>query len=152
MPSKSTNSKASRSSSRRKANSLPKTKSMSESEHYLVVDSTLPSHVFSNRSLFTTYVPSRQLHQTVFGANIVIEGVGDVHVCVVVSGKSESILFRFRDSWHVPSSQHHFLSCSRKSNHGCRPFSSDNFFPPGTSCRRSSRPKFSKIHAIYTEK
>jgi hypothetical protein len=57
-----------------------------------------------------TYLPSHKLHKTVFGTNIVIEGIGDVHIRVVVSGKS--ILFRFRDSWHVPSSPHHFLSCS----------------------------------------
>lgn len=96
----------------RKPNPLPKSKSISESDqsHYLIVDTTLPSHIFNDRSLFTTYVPSRRLHRTVFGTDIVIEGIGDVHVRVVVSGKS--ILFRFRDSWHVPSSQHHFLSCS----------------------------------------
>jgi hypothetical protein len=76
--------------------------------HYLVVDTTLPSHIFSDRSLFTTYVPSRKSHRTVFGSNIIIEGIGDVHVRV--SGKS--ILFRFRDLWHVPSLPHHFFSCS----------------------------------------
>ena len=108
MPSKSMNSKASGSSSHCKANSLSKPKLLMP-EHYLVVDSTLPSHVFSNRSLFTTYVPSRQLYQTVFDTDIVIEGVGDIHIRVVVSGKS--ILFRFCDSWHVPSSHHQFLSC-----------------------------------------
>jgi hypothetical protein len=109
--SKSTKAKAPRSSTRRKANSLPKTKPPSEHHHYLVVDTTLPSHIFSDRSLFTTYIPSRQLHRTVFGTNIVIEGVGDVQVHVVIGSKS--ILFRFRDSWHVPSSPHHFLSASR---------------------------------------
>ena len=98
--------------SHRKSNPLPKSKPVSKSDHshYLIVDTTLPSHVFNDRSLFTTYVPSRQLHRTVFGTDIVIEGIGDVHVRVVMSGKS--ILFRFRNSWHVPSSQHHFLSCS----------------------------------------
>jgi hypothetical protein len=109
MPSKSAKLKASGSSgssSRRK----PNTKPQSEHSHYLVVDSTLPSHIFNNRSLFTTYIPSRRLHRTVFGTDLVIEGIGDVHVRIVVSGKS--ILFRFRDSWHVPSSQHNFLSCS----------------------------------------
>ena len=110
MHSKSTKFKATGSSSRRKPNSHPKAKPLSEHPHYLVVDTTLPSHIFHNRSLFTTYTPSRRLHRTVFGTDIVIEGIGDVYVHVVVSGKS--ILFRFRDSWHVPSSQHHFLSCS----------------------------------------
>ena len=107
MPLKSTKSKASQSSSHRP---LPKMKPMVAVSHYLVVDATLPSHVFSDRSLFTTYVPSRKSHQTAFGSNIIIEGIGDVHVRVFVSGKS--ILFRFRDSWHVPSSRRHFLSCS----------------------------------------
>ena len=114
MPSKSKSTKAKvstgRSSNCRKPDSLPKTKPLSEHPYYLVVDTTLPSHIFSDRSLFTTYLPSSKLHRTVFGTNIVIEGIGDVHIRVVVSGKS--ILFRFRDSWHVPSSPHHFLSCS----------------------------------------
>ena len=87
----------------------PKLKPLSH-PHYLVVDSTLPSHVFHDRSLFTTYVPSRKRHRTVYGTDIIIEGTGDVHIHVIVSGKS--ILFRFRDSWHVPSSSRHFLSCS----------------------------------------
>ena len=82
----------------------------SEHPHYLVVDTTLPSHVFSDRSFFTTYVPSRKLHRTVFGTEIVIEGIGDVHIRVVVNGTS--ILFCFRDSWHVPTSSHHLFSCS----------------------------------------
>ena len=108
MPSKSTQSKASRSASRHKANTIPKTKLL-EHPHYLVVNTTLPSHIFSDRSLFTTYVPSRKSHKTVFGSNIIVEGIGDVHVQVFVSGKS--ILFCFRESWHVPSSPHHFFSC-----------------------------------------
>ena len=101
------------SSSHRKANPFLEMKPMatvSKNPNYLVVDATLPSHVFRDRSLFTTYFPSRKLHRTVFGTDIVIEGTGDVHVRVVVN--STSILFRFRDSWHVPSSPHHLFSCS----------------------------------------
>ena len=111
MPSKSNSTKAKvstcRSSTCRKSDSLPK---MKPHPHYLVVDTTLPSHIFSDRSLFMTYLPSSKLHRTVFGTDIIIEGIGDVHIRVVVSGKS--ILFHFWDSWHVPSSPHHFLSCS----------------------------------------
>ena len=93
----------------------PKTKPPRVPHHpyssYLVVDTTLPSHVFSDHSLFTTYVPLHCLHHTVFGTDIVVEGIGDVEVRIIVNGKS--ILFRLRDSWHVPSSSHHFLSASR---------------------------------------
>ena len=93
----------------------PKTKPPRVPHHphssYLVVDTTLPSHVFSDCSLFTTYVPLRRLHHTVFGTDIVVEGIGDVEVRIIVNGTS--ILFRLRDSWHVPSSSHHFLSASR---------------------------------------
>lgn len=118
MPSKSAKPKtsgSSGSSSRNITKPIPKARPPSHRKplshpHYLVVDTTLPSHIFSDRSLFTTYAPSRKSHQTVFGSNIIIEGIGDVHVRVFVSGKS--ILFRFRDSWHVPSSPHHFFSCS----------------------------------------
>jgi hypothetical protein len=94
----------------RKSTSLPKTKPPHANPHYLVVDTTIPFHIFSDRSLFTTYVPSRKLYRNVFGTNIIIEGIGDVHVRVVVRGTS--IMFRFRDAWHIPSSPHHFLSCS----------------------------------------
>jgi hypothetical protein len=94
----------------RKPNSFPKTKPPFASPHYLIVDTTLPSHVFNNRSLFTTYVSARKLYRTVLGTNIIVEGIGDVHIRVVMSGKS--ILLRFRDSWHVPSSPHHLFSCS----------------------------------------
>jgi hypothetical protein len=110
MTSKSSRTRTLKPSSRRKPNSLPKMQPPSEHPHYLVVDTTLPSHVFSDRSLFTTYVPSRKLHRTVFGTEIVIEGIGDVHIRVVVNGTS--ILFCFRDSWHVPTSSHHLFSCS----------------------------------------
>ena len=107
------NSASGSSSSHCRPTPLPKSKSVSGESphpHYLIVDSTLPSHVFNDRSLFTTYVPSRRLHQTVFGTDLVIEGIGEVHIHVVASGKS--ILFRFHDSWYVPSSPHHFLSSS----------------------------------------
>ena len=107
MPPKSTKLKASGFSSNCKANPIPKAR-LPKHPHYLVVDTTLPSHIFSNRSLFTTYVPLHRLHRTVFDTDIIIEGIGDIEVRIVVSGKS--ILFRLRDSWHVPSSSHHFLS------------------------------------------
>ena len=98
--------------SHHKPSSLPKTNPPLAfvHPHYLVVDTTLPSHIFSDHSLFRTYVPLHKLHQTVFGTNIIIEGIGDVHVHVFVSGKS--ILFCFQNSWHVPSLPHHFFSCS----------------------------------------
>ena len=80
----------------------------SDHPHYLVIDTTLPSQVFGDHSLFTTYIPSHRLHQTPFGTTIIIEGIGDVHICVFVDDKP--ILFHLWDSWHVLSSPHHFLS------------------------------------------
>ena len=118
---------------------------------YLVVDTTLPSHVFSNRSLFTTYVPMRRLHRMVFGTDIIVEGIGDVEVRIVVSGKS--ILFRLRDSWHVPSSSHHFLSASCAISLGNQIMIAGhspqlNFFTQQASCSTRS----TKVHAVYTTK
>lgn len=98
------------SSSNCKPKSLPKTKPLSKHPHYLIVDTMLASHVFNDHFLFMTYIPSRWLHWTVFGTDIVIEVNGDIHICVIVSGKS--IIFCFHNSWHVPSSWHHFLSSS----------------------------------------
>lgn len=102
MPSKSAKLKASGSSgslSRNNANPVPKARpfshrndkrtvpptvtagtssSVSESLHHLVLDLSLPSHVISDRSLFTSYTSSRRLHRTIFGSEIIIEGYGDV--------------------------------------------------------------------------
>jgi hypothetical protein len=96
-------------SSHRKSTSPSKKKPLFTNSHRLVINATLPSHVFSDCSLFMTYLPSHKLHRTVYGTDIVIAGIGDVQVCVIVSSKS--ILFHFRDSWHVPLSPQHFFSC-----------------------------------------
>lgn len=98
------------SSSHRKSTSPPKKKPLFSNPHHLVIDATLPSHVFNDHSLFTTYVSARKIYRTALGTDIIVEGIGDVHLRVVVHGKS--ILFCFRDSWHVPTSPHHFFSCS----------------------------------------
>ena len=98
-------------SSRHKPKSTLKDKSLPKpvtAPRYLVVDASLPSHVFNDQSLFTTYTPTHKLHRTPLGSEIVIQGIGDVHVRLIVKGVS--LLFRFRDCWHVPFSRHHFLS------------------------------------------
>ena len=121
MPSNSTKLKAPGSSSRRKANSIPKVKPLTASrptQSYVVIDATLPSHIINDRSLFTTYTPSRRVHRTAFGNNITIEGVGDAHFRVFAAGKF--ILFCMRNCWHVPSSLHHFLSCPAITSIGCQ--------------------------------
>ena len=99
-------------SSRRNLNTIPhsKTKSKFASPHYLIVDCTLPSHIFNDRSLFTTYTPGRKVHRTAFGHDSIIEGTGEVNIRVHVAG--QYIYFRMQNCWHVPSSPHHFLSCS----------------------------------------
>jgi hypothetical protein len=114
MPSKSTKAKASNSSSCRKVNSksIPKAKLLAVSrsaQSYFVVDTTLPSHIVTNRSLFTTYAAGRKVYCTALGHDIIIEGTGDVLIRVFVAG--QYICFHMRNCWHVPSSAHHFLSC-----------------------------------------
>jgi hypothetical protein len=91
-------------SSRRK----PKLRSSPTPAPYLVVDTTLPSSIFSERSLFVTYSPQSRIFRTAFGNDIVIEGTGEVHVRVFASG--QPITLRLKECWHVPSSPHHFLS------------------------------------------
>jgi hypothetical protein len=93
-----------------KPNSLPKTKPPYANPQYLVVDTTLPSHIFNDRSLFITYTPLRQVHYTAFGNNITIEGTGEVQIRVFAAGKS--LLLSMKNCWHVPFSPHHFLSCT----------------------------------------
>jgi hypothetical protein len=114
MPPKSSSTK-SQPRSRLKPNPTPKNTS-SSTPHFVVVDTSFPSHIFTDRSLFTTYTPLRKVHQTPFGSNVTIEGVGEVKVCVTVKG--EPIAFRFLDCWHVPSSPHHFLSSQAVTSHG----------------------------------
>jgi hypothetical protein len=96
-----------------KPNSLPKSKPRAPpltrtTLQYFVVDTVLPLHVVNDRSLFTTYAPSKRVHRTAFGTKITIEGTGNVEVRVLAGGKT--ILFTIHDCWHVPSSPHHFLS------------------------------------------
>jgi len=121
MPPNSTKLKASGSSSRRKANSIPKTKPLTASrpaQSYVVIDATLPSHTINDRSLFTTYTPLRRVHRSAFGNNITIEGVGDAYIRVFAAGRF--ILLCMRNCWHVPSSPHHFLSCPAITSIGCQ--------------------------------
>ena len=99
----------SKSNSNSKAKPLPASCS-ALSQLYMVVDATLPSHIIHNRSLFATYMPGCKVHRTAFGHNIIIEGTRDAHIQVFVAGKY--ICFQLRNCWHVPSSPHHFLSCS----------------------------------------
>jgi len=54
---------------------------------YLVIDTMLPSSIFSERSLFVTYSPQSRIFHTAFGNDIVIEGTGEVHVQVFASGQ-----------------------------------------------------------------
>ena len=117
MPPKSSSTKSQPrpSTSRRKPNPAPRNPSFS-TPNYAVVDTSFPSHVFNDRSLFTTYTPSRKVHKTSFGSNVTIEGIGDVKVRVAVKGVT--ILLRFQDCWHVPSSHHHFLSSLALTCHG----------------------------------
>ncbi|KDR80449.1 hypothetical protein GALMADRAFT_136933 [Galerina marginata CBS 339.88] len=123
MPSKRSSTKSSTTkpepSSRRKPKTTsPLTGTARTSPCHLVVDLSLPSHIINDRSLFTTYTPSRQVHRTVFGNKITIEGVGDAHIRVFAAGKF--ILLRMRNCWHVPSSPHHFLSCPTITSTGCQ--------------------------------
>ena len=83
---------------------------------YFVITTVLPSHVVNDHSFFTTYTPSHRVYQTAFGAEITIEGTGNVDVCVLVGGKS--IIFTIHDCWHVPLSPHHFLSGLPVTSHG----------------------------------
>jgi hypothetical protein len=105
-----------RSSCRNGKTTVPQAGKACTSPHHLVLDLSLPSHIISDRSLFTTYTSSRKLHRTVFGNDIIIEGYGDVRIRTFAGTKS--ILFRLRDCWHVPSSPHHFLSCTRLISQG----------------------------------
>ena len=75
---------------------------------YLVVDTSFPSHVFNDHSLFVTYTPSQKVHQMPFGSSITIEGTGDVRLQVIVKGVS--LLYYFRGCWYVLSSHCHILS------------------------------------------
>jgi len=113
MPSNSTKLNVPGSSSRRKANSIPKAKPLTAfrpAQSYVVIDATLPSHIINDHSLFTSYTPGRKVHRTAFGHDIIIEGISDAHIRVFAAG--QFILFRMRNCWHVPSSPHHFLSCA----------------------------------------
>ena len=50
------------------------------------------------------------------GHDIIIEGTGDAEIRVFAAG--QYICFRMRNCWHVPSSSHHFLSCTTTTSSG----------------------------------
>ena len=124
MPSKSSRTRKSAEqhilpSSHHKVESIPKAMPLAAShpcQSYVVVDTTLPSHVINDHSLFTTYTPGRKVHRTALGHEIIIEGTGDAEIRVFAAG--QYICFRMRNCWHVPSSSHHFLSCTITTSSG----------------------------------
>ena len=61
---------------------------------YLIVDTTLPSHIINDHSLFMTYTPRCKVHCTAFGHDIIIEGTRDAHIRVFAAG--QYICFRMR--------------------------------------------------------
>ena len=97
-------------SSHHKGNSIPKAKSLALSHPYLVVDATLPSHIINDRSLFTMYMPGRNVHRTIFGHDIIIEGTGDAHIRVLAAG--QYICFRMRNCWQLGMFQPHRIISS----------------------------------------
>jgi len=103
-------------SSRHKPSSKPKLKSSPTPAPYLVIDTTLPSNIFSERLLFVTYSPQNKIYHTAFGNEIVIEGTGEVHIHIFASG--QPILLWMTNCWHVPSSPHHFISTLSGCLHG----------------------------------
>ncbi|KAF8806094.1 hypothetical protein BYT27DRAFT_7257516 [Phlegmacium glaucopus] len=66
--------------SHHKPNSKPKLRSLPSPTLYLVVNTTLPSNIFSEHSLFMTYSPQNKIYHMAFGNKIVIEGTGEVHI------------------------------------------------------------------------
>ena len=83
---------------------------------YVVIDTTFPSHIINDCSLFTTYMPGQKVHCTVFGYDIIIEGTGDAHIWVCAGG--QYIYFHMWNCWHVPTLSHHFLSCATITSSG----------------------------------
>ena len=77
---------------------------------YFVLDTTFPTHIVNDRSLFTTYTPSNRVYRTTFGNDITIAGTGNVEICVQ-AGARKMITFTVRDCWHIPCSSQNFLSC-----------------------------------------
>jgi hypothetical protein len=113
-------------------------------QSYVVVDVTLPSHIINDRSLFTTYMPKRQVHRNAFGNNVTIEGTGNVQIRVFAAGKS--IVLRMKNCWHVPSSPHHFLSCIATTSIGCQVMIASRapriLFPHKSRLSNPSLPKY----------
>ena len=83
---------------------------------YMVIDSSLPVHVFSDRTVFQTYIPGHKTHTTPYGNTLVIEGTGTVVVRVAAEGTFFN--FTMDDCWHVPASPNHFYSCLRANSKG----------------------------------
>ena len=103
-------------SSHHKPGSKPKLKLSPTPTPYLVIDTTLPSNIFSECLLFVTYSPQNKIYYTAFGNEIVIEGTGEVHVHIFTSG--QPIFLQMTNCWHIPSSPHHFILTLSSCLHG----------------------------------
>jgi hypothetical protein len=82
----------------------------------MIIDSLLPFHVFSDRTIFQTYNPGRKTHTTPYGNTLVIEGIGTVVICVTAEGTVFN--FSLDDCWHIPASPNNFYSCIRSNSKG----------------------------------
>jgi hypothetical protein len=83
---------------------------------YMVVDSLLPFHIFSDRKMFQNYVPGRQTHTTPHSNIIVVEGTGTVVVHIAAHGSSFTL--SLDGCWHVPDSPNNFFACLRTISKG----------------------------------
>jgi hypothetical protein len=83
---------------------------------YMVVDSLLAFHIFSDRNIFQTYVPGRQTDTTPHGNIIVVEGTGTVIVHIAAHGSSFAL--SLDGCWHVPDSSNNFFACLRTMSKG----------------------------------
>jgi len=103
------------------ARSLPsstKTKPMKSptTPSYMIVDSLLPFHVFSDRTMFQTYTPGHKTHTTPYGNTLIIEGTGTVVIRLAAEGSFFNV--SLDKCWHVPASSNHFDSCLRSISKG----------------------------------
>lgn len=88
----------------------------------MIIDSTIPNHIFTERGFFGTYTPSpkgsKKTHKTALGEVIKIKGTGTVWIRVTGSDGVWSRSIVLLNCWHVKALPNNVYSCNYATSTG----------------------------------
>ena len=86
----------------------------------MIIDSTTPNHIFTDRAFFGDYTPSstKKFHRTALGEKFKIKGTGTVWIEVTGSDGVWSRSLTLYDCWHVKTFPDNVFSCTYATSTG----------------------------------